>query len=88
MNHKHRKTLHALFAHPESANISRRSVEAVLGELGGEIEQRHGGRWGVRLKKHFVEFPHSDHSLPLEQVRKMRKFLTEAGIDPVQDYPL
>ena len=42
MNHKHRKTLHALFAHPVSANISPKAVEAVFGELGGEVEQRHG----------------------------------------------
>jgi len=58
MNHKHRKVLHALFAHPISANISARSVESVLKELGAEIEQRHGGRLGVRLNEHFVEISH------------------------------
>jgi hypothetical protein len=88
MNHKHRKTLHALFAHPVSANISTRSVEAVLQELGGEIEQRHGGRLGLRLNGHFVEISHDKHALEPEHVHSLRKFLTDAGVDPERDYPL
>ena len=88
MNHKHRKTLHSLFAHPVSANISSRSVEAVIKELGGTIEQRHGGRWGVRLNEHFAEFHHNSHSLHPNQVRQLSKFLSEAGIDANRDYPL
>jgi len=88
MNHKHRKVLHALFAHPVSANISTRSVESVLRELGAEIDQRHGGRMGVKLNGHFAEFSHPSHSLQPTQVRQMSKFITAAGIDPQQDYPL
>ena len=88
MNHKHRKTLHSLFAHPVSANISTRSVEAVIKELGGTIEQRHGGRWGVRLNEHFAEFHHESHSLHPNQVRQLSKFLSQAGIDANRDYPL
>ncbi len=88
MNHKHRKVLHALFAHPVSGNISTRSAESVLKELGGEIEQRHGGRWGVRLNAHFAEFSHSAHSLAPTQVRQICKFLTTAGIDAERDFPL
>lgn len=88
MNHKHRKALHALFAHPVSANIASRTVESVLKELGGEIEQRHGGRWGVRLNNHFAEFSHGGHSLAPAQVQQMRKFIADAGIDPERDFPL
>ncbi len=88
MNHKHRKVLHALFAHPTSANLSVRDVESVLKELGGELEQRHGGRWGVHLNDHFAEFSHGGHSLPPAQVRRMRKFIEGAGVDPQKDYPL
>ena len=88
MNHKHRKVLHALFAHPVSANISTRSVQSVLKELGGEIEQRHGGRLGVKLNGHFAEFSHSGHSLQPAQARQMCKFITDAGINPDTDYPL
>jgi len=88
MNHKHRKVLHALFAHPVSANLSPRSVEAVLGELGADIEQRHGGRWGVRLNDEFAEFSHSGHALSPDLVRRIAKFISSAGIDPERDYPL
>lgn len=88
MNHKHRKVLHALFAHPASANLSPRSVESVLVELGADIDQRHGGRWGVRLKGHFAEFSHGGHSLAPQQVRQIAKFVSDAGIDPERDYPL
>jgi len=88
MNHKHRKVLHALFAHPVSANISPRAVEAVFKELGGEIEQRHGGRWGVTLNEHFAEFSPDAHSLQPIQVQHIRKFIEQVGIDPERDYPL
>jgi len=88
MNHKHRKTLHALFAHPVSANISPPAVDAVFGELGGAIEHRHGCRIGVRLNGHFAEFAHPQHSMSPDQVRQAKKFVEEAGIDPEKDYPL
>jgi hypothetical protein len=48
MNHRHRKVLHALFAHPVSANIHANDVEAVLTELGAELEQ-------VRQLRRFLE---------------------------------
>jgi hypothetical protein len=88
MNHKHRKVLHALFAHPISANISTHAVEAVVKELGGEIEQRHGGRLGMRLNGHFVEVSHDSHALQPSHVQQLRKFFEDAGIDPERDYPL
>ena len=88
MNHRHRKVLHALFAHPVSANIAVRDVESVLVELGATVDNRHGGRMGVRLNEHFAEFAHrSAHSLSPDQVRHVRKFLTDAGVDPAA-YPV
>ena len=88
MNHKHRKILHALFSHPVSANISSKGVDAVIRELGGTIEQRHGGRFGVRLNGHFAEFHHDAHTLRPDHVRRLAKFLSEAGINHERDYPL
>ena len=52
MNHSHRKTLHALFAHPISANIDYKSVVHVLEDLGAEIENKSGNRIGVTLNGH------------------------------------
>jgi hypothetical protein len=76
MNHKHRAILHALFAHPLSSNIDPKMVKATLEELGAEIT--HGGHG----------FHDSHHALPKDEVVALRKFLTEAGIDPERDYPL
>lgn len=86
MNHRHRKVLHALFAHPISANIGFKEVEAVLRELGAEIEERGGARIAVTLKGHTVLFHHAQHSLPKDEVVQIRRFLTDCGIAPEQ-YP-
>jgi hypothetical protein len=84
MNHRHRRVLHALFAHPISANIGYKEVEAVLRELGAEIEERHGSRVAVKLKGRTALFHHAQHSLPKEEVVQIRKFLTDCGIAPEQ----
>lgn len=86
MNHRHRKVLNALFAHPISANIHFKDVEAVLRELGAEIEEKHGSRIGVTLDGHTVAFHHAQHALPKDEVVRIRQFLEKCGID-VADYP-
>ena len=88
MNHRHRKILHALFAHPTNANIPMTGIEAVFRELGGEVEERHGRKMSVKLNGHTAIFPHSGHSVPTDEVFKMRKFIETCGIDPEKDYPL
>ncbi len=74
MNHKHRTTLHALFAHPMSSNIDPKMVKAMLEE--------------VTLNGFTHGFHDIHHSLPKDEVATLRKFLTDAGVDPVRDYPL
>ena len=88
MNHKHRKVLHALFAHPVPANISLREVESVFRELGAELEERHNSRVAVTLAGHTVLFHHAQHSLPKQEVQQIRKFLETCDIDPGRDYPI
>jgi hypothetical protein len=87
VNHRHRKVLHALFAHPVSANIDFREVESVLGELGAEIENRSGARVAVSLKGHTALFHHANHSVPKDEVAQIRKFLIDCGVAPEQ-YPV
>ncbi len=87
MNHRHRKVLHALFAHPVSANIDFKATMHVLEELGAEITNKSGNRVGVTLNGHTVAFMHAHHDLPKEEVAQIRKFLIDCGIDPNQ-YPL
>ena len=88
MNHRHRKVLHALFAHPISANISMKDVEAVFRELGAEINAAHSGKTHVVLNGHSANFSHPSHSLPKQEVIQVRKFMENCGIDPVRDYPI
>lgn len=88
MNHKHRKVLHELFAHPEPSNLSPSDVNAVLGELGADIEERHGARFAVTLNGHTAVFHHASHAVDKAEARNIRKFLTDAGVDPERDYPL
>ena len=86
MNHRHRKVLAALFAHPISANIDFKDVEGVLKELGAEVENKHGSRIGVKLNGHAHAFQHPQHSLSKDEVTQIRKFLEQAGVTPEQ-YP-
>ena len=88
MNHKHRKVLHSLFAHPVSANISLKDVQHVLVDLGAQLEERHNSRFAVSLKGHTVLFHHAQHDLPKLEIQQIRKFLEDCDIDPVRDYPI
>lgn len=87
MNHRHRKVLHALFAHPISGNIDFREVVHVFEELGATVDNKSGNRIGVTLNGHSVAFSHVHHDLPKEEVAQIRKFLTTCGIDP-SAYPV
>ena len=87
MNHHHRKVLHALFAHPVSANIDFKAVEHLLADLGAAIDNKTGIRIGVTLNGHSAAIHHSHHSLPKEEVAEVRKFLEACGVTPT-DYPL
>lgn len=88
MNHRHRKILHAIFAHPVSANIDPKAIEAVFEELGGEVTHNGSGRLAVKLNGQAHAFHNSQHSLSKDEVVAMRHFLTQAGVDPARDYPL
>ena len=88
MNHKHRATLHALFAHPISTNIDPKQVFSVIEELGGEVTHGGHGQIVVRLNQHTHGFHDTRHDLSKDEVAALRKFLETAGIDPVRDYPL
>jgi hypothetical protein len=87
-NHKHRKILHSLFAHPISGNISLKQVESVFQELGAKIEERQHSKIAVKLNGHTVAFQHAKHDLPKQEVQQIKKFIEGCGIDPVRDYPI
>lgn len=88
MNHRHRKILHTLFAHPINTNLSMKDVAHVLREMGAEISSAHSGKTHVVLNGHSANFTHAKHSLPKREVMQVRKFIETCGIDPERDYPL
>ena len=88
MNHKHKMTLHALFAHPVSGNIEFREVRSVLEALGAEISHGGHGHLAVKLNGHEHNFQDAARSLSKDAVAAIRKFLEAAGVDPARDHPL
>ena len=81
MNHKHRKVLHSLFAHPVPANVNSRDIETALGELGAEIAHTSHGRLTFTMRGHSASVHGSGHSLSKDDVTGLRKFLQSCGYD-------
>ena len=88
VNHRHRKILHTIFAHPVSANIAMKDVEGVLRALGAELGFVHAGKLHVALKGRTANLSHAKHGLPKLEVVQVRKFIETCGIDPKRDYPV
>ena len=86
MQKKHRRTLEAIFARPERANIAWKDVEALLVALDAEITEGSGSRVRVRVALNGVRAvfhrPHPQKETEKGAVKSMRRFLKEAGIQP------
>jgi hypothetical protein len=84
MRRRHRRTLEAVFAHPVSANIQWRDIEALFIELGAEISEREGSRVAVVLFGEVLVFhrPHPGPNTDKGAVANIRKWLTQHGIVP------
>lgn len=84
MQSKHRKTLQAIFTNPVPSNILWTDIEHVLIACGAEISAGRGSR--VRIALHGVRAvfhrPHPQKETDKGAVMSMRRFLTEAGVEP------
>ena len=83
MNKKHRKIYEAIFAEPIRRNIDWNDVVALVKGLGGEVLQGAGSRVrfdlnGVSLNLHS---PHPQKELKRYQVKAVRDFLDNAGVE-------
>jgi hypothetical protein len=87
VNHRHRKVLHAVFAHPLNHNIDPTILRHVLEELGAELRETGAGSLQVSLNGKTRAFHLGRHSVPGEVVMQIRHFLQEAGVDPAE-YPV
>lgn len=81
MNHKHKKVLEAIFAHPTSGNIDFKEVVHVLESLGAEVTNKSGNRIGVTLNGHTVALTHAHHDVAKEEIMQIKKFLISCGVD-------
>lgn len=83
MNKKHRKTLDAIFTEPIRRNIAWSDVVALVNTLGGEVMQGDGSKVrfdlnGISLNIHS---PHPHKELKRYQVKAVRDFLNNAGVE-------
>ena len=88
MNHRHRKVLHQIFAHPINPNLHFRDIETIFSELGADVGHSGSGKLHVKLNGHVANFHVASHGLPKQEVIQVRKFFEGCGIDPERDYPL
>lgn len=84
MKRKARKTVEAIFAHPVSANIQWRDIEALFVELGAEITEREGSRLAVVLFGEVRVFhrPHPGPDTDKGAVASIRRWLEQHGVKP------
>ena len=84
MKRKHRRTLELIFAHPVSANLHWRDVEALFQELGAEISEREGSRVAVFLFNEVRVFhrPHPTPATDKGAVASIRKWFEQHGVVP------
>ena len=83
MNQKHCRTYDAIFAEPIRRNIAWTDVVALVKALGGSVIQGDGSR--VRLDLNGVSLnihsPHPQKELKRYQVKAVRDFLDNAGVN-------
>lgn len=84
MSHKHLSLLRSLFQDPPGANIHWREVESLLHHVGASVEPAHGARFKVVLNgvTDFLHHPHNNSDCTRDLIKKVREFLTHAGVSP------
>ncbi len=84
MRRKHRATLVAIFAEPVRSNIRWSDIVAMFAAAGAEISEGRGSRVRISLGGVDAVFhrPHPRKETDKGAVRSVRRFLTEAGLEP------
>lgn len=84
MNSRHRKTLQDIFTDPVSPAIPWRDIEALFIALGAITKEGTGSRINILLNGRVAVFhrPHPQKEADKGAVKSVRRFLTEADIQP------
>ena len=83
MNRKQRNTYDAIFAQPIRRNIVWNDVVSLITALGGTVTQGNGSRLRFDLNDISLNIhsPHPQKELKRYQVKAVREFLVNAGVD-------
>jgi hypothetical protein len=84
VNRKQRQTLEAVFADPVRADIAWRDIESLFRGVGAEVSKGNGSRVRIALNGVRAVFhrPHPQKETDKGAVKSVRRFLSEAGIQP------
>jgi hypothetical protein len=83
LSEHHRDTLLRIFQHPVSHNVDWRAVLSLL-EAAGSVEQRHDGKYLVRVGAETEVFTRpKDKDIDAQQVVDLRAMLARAGYGSV-----
>ena len=84
MKRRHQRTLELIFAHPTSASVPWKDIEALFKELSAEISEREGSRVAVVLFNEVRVFhrPHPSPNTDKGAVASIRKWLEQHGVAP------
>ena len=83
LSNHHRDTLLQIFEHPASHNVEWRAVSSLL-EAVGSVEQRHDGKYVVRVGNETLVLTRPKHKdIDVQQVVDLRRILTSAGYGAV-----
>jgi hypothetical protein len=86
MGRKHRRTYEALFDNPDRKDIDWYDFLNLIKYLGGVVKCQGGSGHGIKLNGEYAVFhkPHPGHEIYLSELKRIRKFFKNAGIDHVE----
>ncbi|NIM40158.1 MAG: addiction module toxin, HicA family [Hydrogenophaga sp.] len=82
MKRSHERTLKQLWAHPVSANLAWKDIEALFRALGADVSEREGSRVAVVLFGEVKVFhrPHPSPHTDKGAVASVRRWLEQHGV--------
>ena len=86
MSKKHQRTYALIFEKPDRKDIEWKDFIHLLEYLGASIRSSGGSAHGIRLNGEYAVFhkPHPGHTLYQSDLKRVRKFLINAGIEKVE----
>ena len=83
---KHRQIYEDILTKPDRSDILWDDFLSLLRYMGAIIKEQGGSAVGIRLNGKYAVFhkPHPGHVIYLSDLKRIRRFLVEAGVDKVE----